>query len=296
VLSGFLITNILINSKEASNYFSVFYARRFLRIFPIYYMLLCCVIIVALCRHMDISSGWYYFFYIQNFVLAKHSFNLTTFPNWFDHTWTLAIEEQFYIFFPLLVKLLRQRGLTIICIIIILITWLNRYVFYSHFHWGNTFSSFDCLAAGALVAIGLKHYKANTMIWILFSVFVMLSVGCLFSKGPLQPFLATALVPFICVTVLVLVTKTHKIITVLFENRLIVYLGKISYGIYLYHYPIIFITDWLAIRYVDTLLFNPYLLIAIKFVVIIGVSAISFKWFESRILLLKDKFTYKFIR
>jgi len=294
VLSGFLITTILIRSKEATNYFSVFYARRFLRIFPIYYFVLGCAIGVALYKNLDVSSCWYYFFYIQNFPLSAHGFSISGFPHWLDHTWTLAIEEQFYIFFPLLVWFFKPRGLTIACIIIIMVTLANRYVFYSHFHLGNTFSSLDCLAAGALISIGLKHYKASRLIGILFALFIILSLGCLLSKNPMQPFLATALLPFICLTVMVLITQSNILITALFENRLIVYMGKISYGIYLYHYPIIFIADWLAIKYAATLPINPYLLTALKFIVIVVVSSLSFRWFESRILLLKKKFTYSY--
>src|ERR1700722_12473750 len=158
VLSGFLITGILLKSKEASNYFKVFYARRFLRIFPVYYLVLLSVIIVAVIAGRNIQSVWYYVFYVQNFKLAYHNWDISTFPKWLNHTWTLAIEEQFYIFFPLLVRFLKEKALVIACFLLIALSVFTRYYLsvrlpLNTINWGNTISNLDFLSAGALLAI-----------------------------------------------------------------------------------------------------------------------------------------------
>ncbi|HWY99218.1 MAG TPA: acyltransferase, partial [Bacteroidia bacterium] len=119
VLSGFLITNILLNSKEATNYFKVFYARRFLRIFPIYYLLLFGVLAASAIKNQYLKPAWYYIFYIQNFPMSYSNWHLIGFFKLLGHTWTLAIEEQFYVFFPLLVKFLKEKTLVIVCFIFV---------------------------------------------------------------------------------------------------------------------------------------------------------------------------------
>src|SRR5580698_6867484 len=101
VLSGFLITGILIDTKEAQNYFSSFYARRMLRIFPLYYAVLTLLVIVAL--H---PTQIYYYLYLSNWlILLKDGWQ----PNVAGHFWSLAVEEQFYLIWPLCVWLLPKR-------------------------------------------------------------------------------------------------------------------------------------------------------------------------------------------
>jgi peptidoglycan/LPS O-acetylase OafA/YrhL len=111
VLSGFLITGILVDNRSAGNYYRVFYLRRINRIFPLYYFFL--FLFLALQRYSPawglFSAGLFenplptgpYFIYLQNFAMAARG----AFGNEFlAMTWSLAIEEQFYLFLPLLVR------------------------------------------------------------------------------------------------------------------------------------------------------------------------------------------------
>lgn len=305
VLSGFLIVSILLDSKDAENYFKVFYARRFLRIFPIYYLALFSVTIVAIMAKRDISSFFWYLFYAQNFKLAFHNWNITTFPHWLNHTWTLAIEEQFYILFPLLVKYLKRGALAIVCFGFILLAVFVRYYLSLKFpgntiNWGNTFANFDFLAAGALLAIGIKQIKPKTILawlWVLFALFIIAYfilaphpfMHPIYLNQPRGQFFLIGLLLFACIAVFTLVTQRNKILSLLFENRAVVYIGKISYGLYLYHYPFFKLADYFGRHYAIT---NVFVLVGIKLAGSLLVAGLSFRYFETPIMKLKNKYRY----
>jgi peptidoglycan/LPS O-acetylase OafA/YrhL len=120
VLSGFLIGGILLDHRGATNYFSVFYRRRICRIFPIYYAwLLLYVALRPIRHHLPLGSAndwlfagglplWSYATFTQNFLQAKLG---TWGPNWLAVTWSLAIEEQFYLLLPLVIRFTPVRRL-----------------------------------------------------------------------------------------------------------------------------------------------------------------------------------------
>ena len=112
-LSGFLITGILLDMRKAlvsKQYFLKFYGRRFLRIFPLYYFYLLLVVLVTTWlisipyrpRYMQIALDqiWYTVAYVYDFFFATAAFKHS---NFLDHFWSLSVEEQFYIIWPLLI-------------------------------------------------------------------------------------------------------------------------------------------------------------------------------------------------
>src|SRR6266436_5687461 len=119
VLSGFLIGGILLDARESSNYFRVFYTRRFFRIVPIYAVLL---FTVALAMYLSSAGAsdkyeeifaerlpwWYFATFLQNIGMSLHNV-WGTFP--LGVTWSLAVEEQFYLTLPLLIRFLGRRAL-----------------------------------------------------------------------------------------------------------------------------------------------------------------------------------------
>ncbi len=156
VLSGFLITRILIREKNQTCIFFVnFYFRRSLRIFPLYYFYLILVFVIIPFNHHveipDLSKQIYHWVYLQDFAITF---------NWDFvgpvHFWSLAVEEHFYLFFPLIVYYLKEKYLVYALAAIILSSIIVRYFLtkahgYEVFYF--TFSRLDELVLGAILAI-----------------------------------------------------------------------------------------------------------------------------------------------
>jgi peptidoglycan/LPS O-acetylase OafA/YrhL len=127
VLSGFLIGGILLDNREATNYFRTFYVRRFFRIVPIYF--LCLTTLYVLMRTVEHGAAprfsflltakmlpWApHFFFVQNFWMAARNYN-----GFLGITWSLAVEEQFYLTLPFLIRVLNtQRLIKVVCAVIL---------------------------------------------------------------------------------------------------------------------------------------------------------------------------------
>jgi peptidoglycan/LPS O-acetylase OafA/YrhL len=120
VLSGFLITGILLDTRGSERYFTSFYARRTLRIFPLYYLVLFVAFVVlpqfpavhpVLAGQAEVPPQWPYWLYLTNFSIADGGWV----HGWADVGWSLAIEEQFYLVWPLVIWLCPPRLLVGLC-------------------------------------------------------------------------------------------------------------------------------------------------------------------------------------
>jgi peptidoglycan/LPS O-acetylase OafA/YrhL len=170
VLSGFLITGILVDAKREPRFFRSFYARRALRIFPPYYAVLLLTLWVGPFLFSTGASGvqwilahqaWLWTYTSNIEILRQNGWCFSA--DWLslDHTWSLAVEEQFYLAWPLLVFLLPRRGLMAVTLGIIALSpfWrmgmlargISPEVVYS-----LTLSRLDALAIGSLVALFLR--------------------------------------------------------------------------------------------------------------------------------------------
>ncbi|MGD0796234.1 MAG: acyltransferase [Acidobacteriaceae bacterium] len=156
VLSGFLITGILLDSRTSPNYWRSFYTRRALRIFPLY---LAVLLILRLYSHLGGVYLLLCLLYLANFTNGLQGEH-------YGVLWTLAVEEQFYLVWPLLVRRLRARTLAIVCLGSIVLSPLLRYLSASGIlplgdpH-STTWLVTDNLAAGALIAILLRTSGAT---------------------------------------------------------------------------------------------------------------------------------------
>ena len=119
VMSGFLITNILIDAKKKPGYYKKFMARRIVRVFPLYYLCLFIVFFLLPDSFFDLSyyrqhEAWYWL-YGTNWLISLDGWSPT---KTLDHFWSLAIEEQFYILWPLFVWIFNQKQLMRIALIL----------------------------------------------------------------------------------------------------------------------------------------------------------------------------------
>src|SRR5688500_14259012 len=129
VLSGFLITGILLDTRGSEKYFTTFYARRTLRIFPLYYLVLFLALVVlpnfpalhAMLTAQEetgqvvMPAQWPYWLYLTNFAIADRGWV----HGWVDVAWSLAIEEQFYLVWPLVIWLCPPRVVAVLCAVIL---------------------------------------------------------------------------------------------------------------------------------------------------------------------------------
>lgn len=129
VLSGFLITGILLDTRGSEKYFTTFYARRTLRIFPLYYLVLFLALVVLPnfpALHATLTAQeetgqvvmpaqWPYWLYLTNFAIADRGWV----HGWVDVAWSLAIEEQFYLVWPLVIWLCPPRVVAVLCAVIL---------------------------------------------------------------------------------------------------------------------------------------------------------------------------------
>jgi peptidoglycan/LPS O-acetylase OafA/YrhL len=161
VLSGFLITGILLDTRTRSNYWPSFYVRRALRILPLY---LTTLIVIRLLFHLSWTYIACCLLFIANLVENRYRN--------YGPLWSLAVEEQFYLVWPWLVRRLRLRTLAILCLLSITLSPALR-VLAGHYPLGNPYDTTwlisDFLLLGALIAIFLRSPYASHRNTLLFS-------------------------------------------------------------------------------------------------------------------------------
>jgi peptidoglycan/LPS O-acetylase OafA/YrhL len=242
VLSGFLITGILLDAKQQEGYFRNFYARRCLRIWPLYYCVLFFMfVVVPFVRPSDAHAvfearsapWWSYLFYLQNFLVPVVT--LATGP--LSVTWSLAIEEQFYLVWPLVVRRCSPAQLRRIAIAVICLSPVLRYLLMHHVNvYSNVFCRLDGLMAGALLALALRsdNFVAAKFVkpaWITFLVALPLAiVGDAWNeRWIVYSLVVMASSAFVYVSLF----STARWFRAVMTNRFLVFSGTISYGLYL---------------------------------------------------------------
>lgn len=297
VLSGFLVSGLIIEEYKKNNHFNVkkFLIRRAFKIYPPFY----CLIIITLLysfiykkQDVNITSLLAELFYFQNYI-----------PGLWNHTWSLAVEEHFYILLPILFILTvnRQRNFrTLITVIALLIVIFNliriinanqifqneNLIFYSHFR-------LDSLLFGVLIRIiSSSRYEClikNKNMILKFVYLGPVIILAFISSIPLYSILNFTLgysLIYVCFGLMLLGLSLKDEIDVKNKSTWIATIGKYSYGIYLWHMPIKF---W-AINFFKLFIEANYLAeIVIYLTVSIAFGIIFSKNFEFPILKLRDK-------
>jgi peptidoglycan/LPS O-acetylase OafA/YrhL len=244
VLSGFLITGILLDTKEFPDYFKNFYARRALRILPLYYSILFLMfVVVPLLRPSEVktilersSPWWAYPMFLQNFLLAVP----TSAAGPLGTTWSLAIEEQFYLVWPLIVRYCSNTQLRRIATVMILVAIpLTYYLSSQHvLIYSNVFCRQVGLMAGALLALLVRSDKFAPSrylrtAWIVFAVMFFSAFGSELLNARWLTFTVVSLAA--SSFVFLALYSEQKWLQMALRNRFLGYTGLVSYGLYLTH-------------------------------------------------------------
>ncbi len=302
VLSGFLITGILLDTKHKKGYYRVFISRRALRILPLYYAVLIGIAILSL----YISPlAWFkefqyfYWFHGSNYLILQKGFFLPL-----GHFWSLAIEEQFYLFWPLIVAVCSRKWLIFVSFLLLLLGIYLRAVIENIFLvYGLPLAHLDGLLIGGVMAILIREYKDILfkhieLILICTSVlFFIYTTGYLIINGGYQeqgsfiklPFTFT-LISLLFGALLIYSLKSQRL-GEFFSNRVFLFFGKYSYAMYVFHPILYHFSNWAG---GDRLSENQKLLLhSGLFLLTILMSYASYHLFEKHFLRLKDKIAYK---
>jgi len=171
VLSGFLISGILVNARNSPRYFGTFYRRRAFRIFPLYYLLIVSYYAAGWILGAAKSGStlfahplpeWGYWLYLQNFFMsAANDFGAL----WFAATWSLAVEEQFYLTLPAIVRRVTDRQLAMVAAMGVIGPLILRAAIQKFGHVSPVgayvllFTRMDALATGILVMLAMRYYS-----------------------------------------------------------------------------------------------------------------------------------------
>ena len=316
VLSGFLITGILLDSRASPNYFTAFYARRFLRIFPLYYVYLAVMFAGSHLFHREFGgldplasvNPWWYLTYLQNFRP-----NSMLFDSYLAHLWSLAVEEQFYLVWPLLVWLLKPTVLTAICLAVIPMSLGIRLHYAGQTHqlsdFLNTFTpaSLDCLACGALIALAIRSpiwrprfariarpLMLGCAIW--FGILAWRAGGTFIYLFLIHTWGITALALLFAALVFVAATSTRGWLVGTLNLPGLRFTGRVSYGLYVLH-PLVLalmspVLAAISVPATLDLALNSEKVILVLMASIV-LAAGSWSYFEKPILGLKKYFQYR---
>lgn len=327
VLSGFLLTPILLDMKASlgtKDFFLHFYGRRALRIFPLYYFYL---ILVAVLSYVAISRPGYSGADAIDRFMAQLPWSATFTYDFFHasryfqrtllvtHFWSLAVEEQFYLVWPLAIFCLPKKHIRLFLVLVgvsgLLLRSLLAFVSFNHLApilhdetdlviYVLPFSHIDAFAIGGFFSLYAKS-RSGMSAWL--SILAVLVIGLItswvsngsiawsdlgypyFMKDSYKFIWGYSLMNLLFAYILICV-RDGKFMPAIFENTLLNYLGKVSYGMYVYHFPIIWIIDSAPI-------FEgvpEYALILLAIAATIIISIMSFELMEKRFLNLKEKY------
>ena len=252
VLSAYLITSILLRARNDSlrRAIAIFYARRALRIFPAYYALLAVLLIAGV---PGLRSAWpWYAFYAANWRAAL----LGHWDSGVGHLWTLSIEEQFYLTWPLVVFLVPTRHLGRVCIALATLAVVTRGILATMSMEPirvitPTIAVLDAFAVGALLA-WFQHTRGISRLGLLWTLGAGLVIAAHSMwlheahRGYIL-WLATERLGVSLISVSLLAAAVAGVLPRTFAWRPVRAIGTISYGVYLWHLPIAWVvTTWAA--------------------------------------------------
>ncbi len=298
VLSGFLITGILLDTKHKKGYYRVFILRRALRILPLYYAVLIGIAILSL--HIN-SLNWFkqyqyfYWFHASNYLILQKGFFQPL-----GHFWSLAIEEQFYLFWPLIVAVFNRKWLVFVSLLLLLLgIYLRATVDNIYLIYGLPLAHLDGLLVGGIMAVLIREYKdilfkhieliltCSAVLFFIYTTGYLTINGGYTEQGPFikLPFTFT-LLSLLFGGLLIYSLKNQRIGN-FFSNRVLLFFGKYSYAMYVLHPILYHFSNWAG---GNRLSGNQKLLLYTGlFLLTILISYASYHLLEKHFLRIKDK-------
>ena len=320
VLSGFLITGILYDTRNDSQFFKRFYIRRSVRIFPVFYLVVAILLALTPLLHYQWRAGHLLFLvYLGNF-LGNHDFSYynivsgnhhPTFDAFIGHFWSLCVEEQFYLLWPLAIWAVRDRvkllwtagGISALAFLLrCLMFWLAGPVTAETWIVRTLPFRMDSLLIGGILALLLRGPNADR--WQrrgrpVFLAFAVLALAIfVFSPAYDSPWLMTIGFTWIALAGAGLIASTLRAESPAFKifyRKPLRILGKYSYGFYIFH--VIYFLAWIQFLIVVTNHFHSkaiggVIALTTNFLLTFLVSKLSYDLFEVRFLRLKRHFEY----
>ncbi len=307
VLSGFLIAGILLDHRKTSNYFRVFYMRRACRIFPLYFFILglfVCLTAMPYFRSPSFEwlfhepfSIWSYASFTQNlFMGVRGDFG----PHWLGITWSLAVEEQFYLFVPLLIYFLPRRALVCVLVVAILAAPLLRCASPGFHALVNTPWRSDSLLSGALLATLVRWHPFVSAIRqhriFILALFVTLLVGAAvmtFRPAPFGVFNHLWLAGLYSTFILIAFMGSESFLGRILASAPLVWFGQLSYGIYMFHQAVNGLLHG-SLRHGAPQIRNlsEASITLVSLCITLALAMLSYRFFESPLLRFGHRFQY----
>ena len=289
VISGLVITLKLYENYNKTNKINIkeFFIKRVKRIYPVLiFFLLTTFLIILIFSPIDTQLSRFKTFIFALFGLSNLSYLITkddyfdtVFKDPFHHTWSLGVEEQFYIVYPFLLTVFfflfkKQVSKIILTLIFLIIVGVYTTFYYSEdrilIFYLPFFRFWQFLFGGLIFFLLTKYKKENSLVSLLSFFMIFLIV---FSQNSLNEFYKLFLVTFFSGIFLLFYNKKN-FLNFFFNNKKIIYLGNISYSLYLWHLPIIYFYD---LYFVNSLIRIP-----IIFIISLFISSLSYKFIEQK--------------
>jgi peptidoglycan/LPS O-acetylase OafA/YrhL len=313
VLSGFLITDILLNTFGEKNYLKNFYVRRLLRVFPLYYTSL--VVFLLILPHINglpvrldyfVDNQVYFWTFTQNWLMiffpGQNQYAL-------NHLWSMAVEEQFYLLWPLVVATVRKPKILFGMLAVLLLgvivlrfwLWVNKIEGLAYYNL-YTFTRIDGICVGCMVALLQKINRNFLQRYMALIVFGFAAFNFIFYLVNLQyndsfPYLA--LVGFSTFSMIFgllvydIVNVQTKIWDRIFNIEVLKFLGRISYGTYIFHWPLYLILHPFLMKWAKQFMLpvSAQFFTSISATILAySLGYLSYRYFELRFLKLKKHF------
>ena len=302
VLSAYLITELLLREKELVGTLDVksFYVRRILRIWPLYFFFLALAVALHWIipgQHMGWRAGLAFSALAGNWYIVFIGFpSSVIFP-----LWSVSIEEQFYLTWPLIVRRVSQMTMVAFAVGLLGVATATRFYLGAHHRfesevWCNTLVQLDPIAAGILIAVLLRgavpQIARLARVAMGVAGVACIASGALYFGIKSDPLTTARIVlgyPMVAIGGVLL------LLSVLCDGAkpatALVYLGRISYGLYVFHVLGLTISDYIVPNQTASLA-RYALRVFVAFALTVTMAATSYRWLETPFLELKQRFTY----